>query len=116
MSMEESQKLSQLAFDRPWQQRVHIAMTRRALQDSAPAPQQWVANNGPGTIAGAFEIVTTDASVVAAVVAVPDPWDTTKANDAVTEGALTAAVNAQWPTILKAFSIDTTPAPAAAKT
>jgi virulence-associated protein VagC len=107
MSMEESQKLSQLAFDREWQKRVHIVMTGHAgtITPANQQANQWLVNNGPGTISGAFEIITVDPSVKNAVIAVPDPWDTIKANNAVTEGALLAAVAEQWPKILAAFGI-----------
>lgn len=103
-----SERVAQFALYPTFQQRCFYFFMQLANQAGTPQNvQNWAFNNGVSSYS-AYMMVAQDASVTQGVQNV-EPWDMAEANRRITDGALFAAVNAQWQAIQEAAGL--VPAP-----
>lgn len=88
-----SEKTTQMANDNNFRQRITYFFLQQSATDTEEV-QKWVYNNGANNTS-AYMIVCADPSVRDAINPI-NPWLIQAGNEAVTDGGLAAAVNAQW--------------------
>jgi hypothetical protein len=103
MTEQVSERVSSFARYNVFQERCYYFFLQMADQDTAPGVMQWTFHSAFGSY-GAFLIVAADASVVQGLEGI-NPWSPQTANDGLSDGALFAAVNAQWDKIIEATGV-----------